>query len=166
MFLNALSNDNKNTSKSTNSSMETIIGSGTEINGDINFNGTGVLRIDGRVTGKITAEQSKIIVGEEAFIDAEIVTQNIVINGEVQGNIKVTQTMELLPTARLIGDVRVKGLKISEGAIFKGTCDMLGFKEESANASFTSQLNTSESDKTSNNQTKEESEKKDSKKLF
>ena len=110
MFLNALSNDNKNTSRSTNSSMETIIGSGTEINGDINFNGTGVLRIDGRVTGKITAEQSKIIVGEEAFIDAEIVTQNIVINGEVQGNIKVTQTMELLPTARLIGDVKVKGL--------------------------------------------------------
>ena len=164
MFLNALSNDNKNTSKSTNSSMETIIGSGTEINGDINFNGTGVLRIDGRVTGKITAEQSKIIVGEEAFIDAEIVTQNIVINGEVQGNIKVTQTMELLPTARLIGDVKVKGLKISEGAVFKGTCDMLGFKEES-----TSKYSSSLSDnsvKKEDNTSKDNKDNKGEKKLF
>ncbi len=164
MFLNALSNDNKNTSRSTNSSMETIIGSGTEINGDINFNGTGVLRIDGRVTGKITAEQSKIIVGEEAFIDAEIVTQNIVINGEVQGNIKVTQTMELLPTARLIGDVKVKGLKISEGAVFKGTCDMLGFKEES-----TSKYSSSSSDnsvKKEDNTSKDNKDNKGEKKLF
>ncbi|MFP4457004.1 MAG: polymer-forming cytoskeletal protein [Clostridia bacterium] len=165
MFLNALSNENKNTSKSTNSSMETIIGSGTEINGDINFNGTGVLRIDGRVTGKITAEQSKIIVGEEAFIDAEIVTQNIVINGEVQGNIKVTQTMELLPTARLIGDVRVKGLKISEGAIFKGTCDMLGLSEDST-SSFTTTVNKSENETNDDNKNQNDSNKKDSKKLF
>jgi cytoskeletal protein CcmA (bactofilin family) len=140
VFLNSLSGDSKNQQKASSSnSMETIIGSGTEINGDINFNGTGVLRIDGKVTGKITAEQSKIIVGEEAFIDAEIVTQNIVINGEVKGTIKVTQTMELLPTARLIGDVKVKGLKISEGAVFKGTCDMLGLSEDKPKTAYSYQ---------------------------
>ncbi|QOR34269.1 polymer-forming cytoskeletal protein [Clostridium sp. 'deep sea'] len=103
--------------------METIIGPQTEFNGVLKC--TGVVRVDGRVTGKIVAENSTIIVGAEGFVDAGVTAKHMIISGEVHGNLEVQGTLELLSTGKLYGYVTALGLQISDGALFRGNCDML-----------------------------------------
>lgn len=110
-------------SKNKNGKMETIIGSDTELNGVIRCQG--IVRIDGRVTGKIIADKATIIVGAGGYVDAGISAEHIIISGEVHGNLVVTGTLELLSTGKLYGYVQALGLQISDGAVFRGNCDMI-----------------------------------------
>ena len=103
--------------------METIIGTQTEFNGVLKCQG--VVRIDGRVTGKIIADNSTLIIGSEGYIDAGVTAKHMIISGEVHGNLVVTGTLELLSTGKLYGYVQALGLQISDGALFRGNCDMI-----------------------------------------
>lgn len=46
------------------------------------------------------------------------------IAGSVTGNMDVKEKLELMPSARVIGDLKVGTLIIGEGAVFKGNCEM------------------------------------------
>lgn len=101
--------------------VDTMIGEGTEFNGSIVTNGT--IRVDGKVEGEVTTE-GDIIIGETGKVKANAKGKNITIAGEINGNIEGTGKLELLPTAKLLGDIKVDDLYVDSGAIFQGNCEM------------------------------------------
>ena len=60
---------------------------------------------------------------------ASVRADSVKVSGEVQGNIRAKSTIELTPTARVIGDIEAKTLIIAPGAILHGKCAMLGTNE-------------------------------------
>ena len=101
--------------------VETLIGSSTSVKGTLTS--SGALRIDGQFDGEITTS-ADIIVGEAGRVTATVGAKNALIAGAVTGNMVIVDKLELLPTAKVVGDLKVGSLIIGEGAIFKGNCEM------------------------------------------
>lgn len=102
------------------SRIDTLVGAGTRIDGDLRF--TGGLRIDGQVKGNVLAEDSAgtLILSEQAAVDGEIRVAHAVINGTVNGPIHGLESVELQPKANVTGDVHYKTLEVHLGAIVQG----------------------------------------------
>lgn len=111
--------------------MDTVIGKETEIKGTLTS--SGVIRIDGKVEGEVT-HKGDVIIGETGHVAANISARNVAVGGSVQGNIEAAGKLELLPTARVAGDVKVGSLVISEGAVFRGRSEMPAPEERPAKA--------------------------------
>lgn len=98
-------------------SVQTIIGEGTEIKGTIQA--TGVIRIDGCLEGTID-HRGELIVGPKGRVLADIHAKSLAVAGEVRGKVEAEEKLELLPGARLYGDIRCGHLVVHEGATFQG----------------------------------------------
>ena len=103
------------------SQIDSLIGVGTHIDGNINFSGG--LRVDGRVTGNIVAlgdKPSTLVLSDQAVIEGKIVVTHAVINGTVVGAIHASEYVELQPKAKVSGDVHYKVMEIQLGASVDG----------------------------------------------
>jgi cytoskeletal protein CcmA (bactofilin family) len=112
---------NKKTSNKPQSRIDTLIGVGTRIEGNITF--AGGLRIDGQVKGNISAEAGQsgtLVLSEPARVDGEINVSHVVVNGTVLGPVYASEYAELQPKARVTGDVYYKTLEMHLGAIVEG----------------------------------------------
>lgn len=101
--------------------IDSLIGSATTISGDITF--TGGLRVDGVVKGFIHSgsdEPSTLVVSEKATVIGEIRVSHVVIDGTVNGPVNATEYLELLPNARIAGDVSYRTLEMQVGAVIDG----------------------------------------------
>ena len=101
--------------------IDSLIGTGSVITGDIQF--TGGLRIDGTVRGNIKAVGDKpgtLVLSELAKVEGEIEVAHVVVNGSVAGPIHAREYLELMPKARVTGDVTYKTIEIHVGAIVMG----------------------------------------------
>lgn len=103
--------------------VQTIIGEGTEIKGTIQA--TGVVRIDGTLEGTIL-HNGDLIVGPKGRVIADIRSKGLAVAGEVRGNVEAEEKLELLPGARLYGDIKCGHLVVHEGAMFHGRSLMAG----------------------------------------
>jgi len=103
--------------------VESVIGSGLTVKGDIHSKGT--LRVDGKVEGKISANGS-VVIGANGDVKADIVADHIIVGGIVRGNITGREKVELVLKGQLHGDVHTKPgkLLVSDGAVFEGSCKM------------------------------------------
>ena len=108
-------------------SINTLIGPGSFVSGDIKING--FIRIDGDIKGKIESS-SNIIIGERAKIQGNITASSIVVGGIVLGDITAPKGIKLLSTSVVIGDIITKSIQIEDDAIFNGHCISLGNEEE------------------------------------
>jgi cytoskeletal protein CcmA (bactofilin family) len=101
--------------------IDTLIGTGTVITGDITF--TGGLRIDGEVKGHVRAgsdQSATLVVSEQARIDGEVVVSHLVINGTVHGPVVSSGFLELQAKARVTGDVQYNSIEMHLGAVVEG----------------------------------------------
>ena len=103
------------------SSSDLLLGAGAEFEGKLTFKGT--VRIDAKFTGSIVTNDV-LVVGEHARIDAEITCGTVVVQGEVNGNIKAKSAVELHRSAKVHGDVETPSLMIEKGAILQGAVKM------------------------------------------
>jgi cytoskeletal protein CcmA (bactofilin family) len=101
--------------------VHTLLGKGSEFEGKLSFEGQ--VRIDGRYSGQI-ATKDTLVIGEGAKVNAEIQAGTVIVNGQVEGNIKATVMVELHPPARVRGSIESPALSIDKGVIFEGTCKM------------------------------------------
>lgn len=108
-------------------SINTLIGPGSFVSGDIKING--FIRIDGDIKGKIESS-SNIIIGERAKIQGNITASSIVVGGIVLGDITAPKGIKLLSTSVVIGDIITKSIQIENDAIFNGHCISLSIEEE------------------------------------
>lgn len=108
-------------SSKPNSKIDSLIGAGTTIEGNVVF--TGGLRIDGEVRGNVCASenaQGTLVVSEQACIDGEVNVSHLVVNGTVNGPIRSNGFLELQPRARVTGDIEYNSIEIHLGAIVEG----------------------------------------------
>jgi len=107
--------------KSRTTRIDSLIGAGTVVNGDVTF--TGGLRVDGHLRGNVVSANSEpgtLVVGEAARVDGEVRASHVVINGRVNGPVLAHDYLELQPKACIIGDVTYKTLEMHLGAVVKG----------------------------------------------
>lgn len=98
-----------------------LLGAGAEFEGKLTFKGT--VRIDAKFVGSIVTNDV-LVIGERARIDAEITCGTVVVEGELNGNVKAKTAVELRKTARVRGDLETVALSIEKGAVLQGKVNM------------------------------------------
>jgi len=115
-----LGRNSKQNSRRRNAHIDTLIGSGTVLQGDVLFRDG--LHIDGVVKGNVIAEGegSMLTMSENGRIEGEVRVHSIVLNGEVQGDVYALEHIELAPQARVTGNVYYKLIEMAMGAEVNG----------------------------------------------
>jgi cytoskeletal protein CcmA (bactofilin family) len=112
----------KNPNEKPCNTIDTLIGAKAEIKGDIVF--TGGLRIDGKVKGNVTAVgegNSTLVLSEHAVIQGSVTVPHIISNGQIKGNVRASERIELQSRAEIAGDVFYKVIEMAQGAIVNGS---------------------------------------------
>ncbi len=98
-----------------------VLGKGSEFEGKLTFEGA--VQIDGRFTGEVFSKGT-LIIGENARVKAEISVSNVVVRGDMTGNIRAHNCVELHAPARLVGNLVTPSLYVQKGVIFEGNTIM------------------------------------------
>ncbi|OHD59908.1 MAG: hypothetical protein A2014_02715 [Spirochaetes bacterium GWF1_49_6] len=105
----------------------------TTLSGNTFFDGTmkfkESLRIDGKYHGTVDAK-GLLVIGPDSKLEGDIYCDEVIIGGEIRGNITARKRLELLTTAKLYGDIKTPKLKIADGVVFEGNCEMTTAKAE------------------------------------
>ncbi len=82
------------------------------------------LTIDGRVEGTVQLGDNRLTIGPNANVAADLVARDVLVMGQVQGNILATGRVELRAGCLVEGDVRALRLAIEDNAGFHGKVDL------------------------------------------
>jgi len=107
---------------------ESLIAPGLAIEGKIE--GTGHIRIAGRFKGEISVK-GDLTIEQGGHISGEIRAENIVVRGEVEGNIYATSLVELSEFGVLSGDLKASSLTVASGSRMRGKVEF-GWNEGEA----------------------------------
>ena len=111
--------------------IQTLIGEGTVINGEVQFSDG--LRIDGEVVGDVVAQpncQSMLVISEKARVTGKVKAGHVIINGSVVGPVQSDELLELQSKASIVGDVRYESLEMHQGAVIDGELRPLKAEEK------------------------------------
>lgn len=100
---------------------KTVLSDTTFFDGVMKFNDS--LRINGKYKGRIEAK-GLLVLGPDSKIKGDILCDEVIIGGELRGNVTARKRLELLDTAKLYGDIKTAKLKIADGVVFEGKCEM------------------------------------------
>lgn len=102
-------------------SISTLISENSVLEG--NFKAPAFVRIDGQINGDVTIEEG-LILGEKGIINGNIITKEILIYGQVTGNI-TTNSLEIKPTGKITGDIKTQALQVETGGFYNGNLTMV-----------------------------------------
>jgi cytoskeletal protein CcmA (bactofilin family) len=94
-----------------------FLGAGTSYEGKLNFEGS--VRVDGNFVGEVASEGT-LVVGQEATVEGMLKVGQLVLSGQVRGEVEARQKVVLHKSANLIGSVKTPVLVMEEGAILEG----------------------------------------------
>ncbi|MBA7650747.1 hypothetical protein ES703_58558 [subsurface metagenome] len=112
----------KNNDRKVIEKITTTLGEGTNFNGTLKFRES--LKIDGKFEGKIESP-GFLYIENGAVVRANIKVGSIVIGGIVRGNIEASEKLEMLTSGQVFGNIRTAKLKIADGVVFDGKCEMI-----------------------------------------
>ena len=100
--------------------IETLLGSGTTVTGDVEF--TGGLHLEGRVEGNVNGRDadSQLDISEAGSVAGEVRVATVSVNGAVEGDIHATGRLILGAKARVDGNVFYHVLEMAAGAQVNG----------------------------------------------
>lgn len=98
-----------------------FLGAGTTYQGHLNFQGS--VRIDGSFTGEVQSEGT-LIIGREASVEGKVRVGQLVLSGNVRGEIEAAKKVVLHKTAVLVGQLTTPVLVMEEGAVVEGEIRM------------------------------------------
>ncbi|MFV2031466.1 MAG: polymer-forming cytoskeletal protein [Gammaproteobacteria bacterium] len=101
--------------------IDTLVGQGTVINGDLIF--AGGLHVDGKINGNVLVEEGSsaiLILSEYGRIEGDVKVPNMVLNGEIVGDVYGATRVELAPKSRIKGSVYYNLLEMAIGAEVNG----------------------------------------------
>jgi len=81
----------------------------------------GPARIDGRVRGEILSDET-VWIGTEAQVEATLTAANVVVAGQVLGDIRASGRIALESTAHVTGELTAQRLVLVEGSHLDGSC--------------------------------------------
>ena len=110
------------------------LGSSLHVKGEISGNED--LVIDGSVEGLIQLDERKLTVGAAAKVTADIIAREVVVFGNVKGNLRAKDRIEIKKDGSVNGDLTTSRIMIEDGAYFKGSIeiDKSADKEHGASA--------------------------------
>ena len=105
-----------------------VIGKSVQIRGEVN--GSEDLIVDGVVEGTITLSDSRLTIGQNAKVSANVSARDVVVVGTLQGDVRASGKVELRQGSTLTGDLTAARLSIEENANFKGKVDLVQKRTE------------------------------------
>jgi len=101
--------------------LDSLVGANTKLIGDVHFSGG--LHIDGTIEGNVLAEgeESMVTTSEKARIKGNVHVHNMVLSGEVIGDVYALKHIELAPNARVTGNVYYNLIEMAGGAEVNGS---------------------------------------------
>ena len=101
--------------------IENVLGQSLIIRGDLTADGG--FRIDGTVEGNVESKAA-IVVGESGVVRGDLRGTDIVVAGQIVGNVTCSGHLEILAKGRIEGDIDAKSVRIETGGVFRGTSRM------------------------------------------
>jgi cytoskeletal protein CcmA (bactofilin family) len=98
------------------------IGKTVVIRGEVK--GSEDLIVDGRVEGTITLTESRLTIGSNANVAADLSARDVLILGQVTGNVVASGRVELRSGCTMEGDIRAQRLAVEDNAVFRGKVDL------------------------------------------
>ena len=98
------------------------IGKSVTIRGEVK--GSEDLVVDGQLEGTISLSESRLTIGPNASVSADLTARDVLILGHVKGNVVATGRVELRAGCKVEGDIRALRLAIEDNAMFRGKVDL------------------------------------------
>ena len=99
-----------------------VLGAGLDVKGEIS--GSDDLLINGSVDGLIQLEGHKVTIGPTAKIVADVLAAEIIVYGNIKGNLCARDRIEVRKDGSVVGDLTTSRITIEDGAYFKGTIEI------------------------------------------
>ena len=99
------------------------IGKAVKINGQIYSKED--LYVDGDVEGTIELQEHRLTIGPNGKVHSSVKAREVVVLGNIQGNVDASDKLEIRKDARLVGDIKTARIIIEDGAYFKGSIDIV-----------------------------------------
>jgi cytoskeletal protein CcmA (bactofilin family) len=104
------------------------IGQGVTIEGKIVSSQD--IRIDGHVQGTIEVGQFELVLGPGSEVKGDVSARSVLVGGTLQGDVTVTERIQVQSSGVLLGDVVAPRLVIQDGGILRGTADVSGTRQK------------------------------------
>jgi cytoskeletal protein CcmA (bactofilin family) len=100
--------------------IDTLIDKDFVLRGNTSFSGG--LRLDGKLYGDLTMEDTggTLIMGEHSKIKGKVTVETAIVAGEIVGDIKCHDYLELQPSSIIKGDIEYNSIEIHSGAKVNG----------------------------------------------
>lgn len=109
-------------------STKTVIGPGSFFEGKFYVNGE--LEVQGKFEGASLFIDT-LVIDKRGKIKSNVKANNVVVEGIIIGNIQARNRVMLLPTAKVLGNIKTPELIIQNGVILEGKCTILNDLEKS-----------------------------------
>jgi cytoskeletal protein CcmA (bactofilin family) len=100
------------------------IGPSITIKGDVS--GDEDLIIQGRVEGKVKLAKHNVTIGPDGRVNADVHGRMVVVEGQVEGDLRGEEQIILRHTARVEGSIAAPRVTLEDGAVFRGGIEMEG----------------------------------------
>jgi cytoskeletal protein CcmA (bactofilin family) len=115
--------------KNITASMEqATIGRSVVIKGEVS--GAESLYVDGRIEGTVNFADSRVTIGRNGVVVANINAKEVVIMGAVTGNIHCTDRLDIRSEGSLVGDVVTPRICVEDGALVKGAVEVRAAQQQ------------------------------------
>jgi cytoskeletal protein CcmA (bactofilin family) len=111
------------------------LGPSLHVKGEITGNED--LTIEGSVEGLVQLDERKLTVGATAKVTADVIAREVVVYGNVKGNLRAKDRIEIKKDGSVNGDLTTARIMIEDGAYFKGSIEIdKSSEKESSGGSF------------------------------
>jgi cytoskeletal protein CcmA (bactofilin family) len=103
--------------------VNSIIGAGSAVDGDVDVDG--LLRIDGDLRGTLRVT-GKVVIGATGRVEAPIRAKSAIIGGRVKGDVYVSERLRVLTGGVVIGNVFAPRFEAEDGTVVHGDIAVTG----------------------------------------
>lgn len=89
-----------------------------------NVSGDEDLVVQGRIDGKVNLAKHNVTIGSNGRVKADIQGKTVVVEGEVEGDLRGQEQIILRQTAKVIGSIAAPRVTLEDGAVFRGAIEM------------------------------------------
>lgn len=90
------------------------------------------LQIDGKVEGAIALNGQRLIVGRTGKLHSEVSAREVIVSGNLTGNVHASDRVEIKKDGSVTGDVTTARISVEDGAYLKGRIEIEHPKQHSA----------------------------------
>ncbi len=103
--------------------IENVLGRSAFVRGELSAEGA--FRIDGTIEGTV-ASRAEVVIGESGVVRGDVVGSDVVVAGQIIGNVRCSGHLEILAKGKVEGDIAAQSVRIETGGVFRGTSFMGG----------------------------------------